>query len=78
MAVTLKQAQAVHSVYIQRKTEYAKRSDKCMVEFQLGRITKEDWEAKRQEVKDLLPYPEGVDKQEALQLVADDTGWEIT
>jgi len=49
-----------------------------MVEFQLGRITKEDWEAKRQEVKDLLPYPEGVDKQEALQFVADDTGWEIT
>ena len=43
MAVTAEQAQAVHSAYVSRKYEYAKRSDKYMVQYQLGRITKEEW-----------------------------------
>lgn len=78
MSITLEQAQAVHSVYVQRKHWYEKIADKYMVQYQLGRITKEEWEAKRQEVKDLLPYPEGVNKQEALQYVKDDTGWDFS
>jgi len=75
MAVTIEQAQAVHSAYIQRQYYYQKKSDPLMVKFNLGNITKEDWEAKRQEVKDLIPYPEGVDKQEALDLITELTGW---
>ena len=75
MAVTLEQAQALHSMYVQRKYFYKKLSDSYMIKFQLGQITKEEWEAKRQEVKDMLPYPEGVDKEEALEFVKNETGW---
>lgn len=75
MSVTTEQAQAVHSMYVQRQYFYKKLSDKYMIKFQLGQITKEEWEAKRQEVKDMLPYPEGVDKEEALELVKNETGW---
>jgi hypothetical protein len=78
MSITLEQAQAVHSVFVQRKHHYEKVADKYMIKFQLGHCTKAEWEAKRQEVKDMLPYPEGVDKQEALQYVKDDTGWEFS
>tara|TARA_R100001509_G_scaffold137057_1_gene90968 strand:+ start:635 stop:868 length:234 start_codon:yes stop_codon:yes gene_type:complete len=74
MAITLEQAQAVQSMYVQRKYFYKEISDKYMIKFQLGQITKEEWEAKRQEVKDMLPYPEGVDKEEALQMIKDE-GW---
>lgn len=77
MAITAKEAQAVHSAYVSRKYEYAKRSDKYMVQYQLGKITKEQWEAERQKVKDMLPYPEGVDKQEALEYVKAETGWDF-
>ena len=52
MSVTLEQAQAVHSVFVQRKYHYGKIADKYMVKFQLGQCTKEEWEAKRQEVYD--------------------------
>ena len=76
MAITLEQAQAVHSMYVQRKYHYAKIADKYMVQYNLGKITKEEWEAKRQEVKDMLPYPEGVDKEEALEFVKNETGWD--
>ena len=74
MAITLEQAQAVHSMYVQRKYHYEKIADKYMVQYNLGKITKEEWEAKRQEVKDMLPYPEGVNKEEALQMIRDE-GW---
>lgn len=76
MAVTLEQAQALHSMYVQRQHFYKKISDGYMIKFQLGQITKEEWEAKRQEVKDMLPYPEGVDKEEALEFVKNETGWD--
>ena len=76
MAVTLEQAQALHSMYVQRQYFYKKISDNYMIKFQLGQITKEEWEAKRQEVKDMLPYPEGVDKEEALEFVKNETGWD--
>jgi hypothetical protein len=74
MAITLEQAQAVQSVYINRKYFYKEQSDKYMIQFHLGNITREEWQVKRQEVKDMLPYPEGVDKEEALQMIRDE-GW---
>jgi len=74
MSITLEQAQKLHSMYINRKYFYKEMSDKYMVQYQLGRITKEEWEAKRQEVKDMLPYPEGIDKETALQIIRDE-GW---
>ena len=49
-----------------------------MIKFQLGRCTKAEWEAKRQEVKDMLPYPAGVDKTEALDKIVELTGWEYS
>jgi|TARA_R110000796_G_C14450296_1_gene423350 hypothetical protein len=75
MAVTTEEAQAVQSVYVNRKYLYGKQSDKYMIQYQLGRITKEEWEAKRQEVKDMLPYPSGIDKKEALDKIVSLTGW---
>jgi len=78
MSVTLEQAQAVHSAFVQRKYHYAKIADKYMVKYQLGQCTKEEWEAKRQEVKDMLPYPDGADKEEALNKVKAETGWDFS
>jgi len=78
MAVTIQEAQAVQSVFVQRKYHYAKIADKYMVKFQLGQCTKAEWEAKRQEVKDMLPYPSGVDKEEALNKIKTETGWDFS
>lgn len=77
MAITLEQAQALHSAFIHRQYAYKQKSDPLMVKFQLGKITKEEWEAARQEVKDAHPYPEGVDKDEALEYVKAETGWDF-
>ncbi len=77
MAVTLEQAQIVHSRYISRQYDYQHESDPLMVKYMLGDITKEEWQAARQAVKDKNPYPEGVDKEEALQMIRDETGWEF-
>ena len=75
MAITTQEAQAVHSVYVQRKYHYEKIADNYMVKFQLGKCTKEEWEAKRQVVKDMLPYPSGIDKTEALDKIVSLTEW---
>ncbi len=75
MAITTQEAQAVHSVYVQRKYHYEKIADNYMVKFQLGKCTKEEWEAKRQVVKDMLPYPSGIDKTEALDKIVSLTDW---
>jgi len=72
MEVTLEQAQVVHSMYVQRKYYYEQISDKYMIKFHLGQVTKKEWEDKRQEVKDMLPYPDGVNKKEALQRLKDE------
>jgi hypothetical protein len=37
MAITLEQAQAVHSAYIQREYHYQKIADGYMVKYQLGK-----------------------------------------
>tara|TARA_R100001463_G_scaffold55376_1_gene106889 strand:+ start:1566 stop:1799 length:234 start_codon:yes stop_codon:yes gene_type:complete len=66
MAVTLEQAQELHTAMKMREYEYKTESDPLMIKFQLGQITKEDWEAARQAIKDKHPYPDGVDKTEAL------------
>ena len=72
MEVTLEQAQVVRSMYVQRKYYYEQISDKYMIKFHLGQVTKKEWEDKRQEVKDMLPYPDGVNKKEALQRLKDE------
>ena len=72
MEVTLEQAQVVHSMYVRRKYYYEQISDKYMIKFHLGQVTKKEWEDKRQEVKDMLPYPDGVNKKEALQRLKDE------
>ena len=66
MAVTLEQAQELHSAMKMREYENKTESDPLMIKFQLGQITKEEWEAARQAIKDKYPYPSGVDKAEAL------------
>ena len=75
MAVTIQESQSVQSVYVQREYHYKKISDKYMALYQLGKCTKEEWEAKRQIVKDMLPYPSGIDKKEALDKIVAETGW---
>lgn len=66
MAVTLEQAQALHSAMKHREYFYKKDADPLMVKYNLGEVTLEEWKAARQAVKDAHPYPEGVDKAEAL------------
>ena len=66
MAVTIEQAQLLHSAMKMREYEYKEDSDPLMIKYNLGDITKEDWQAARQAIKDKHPYPEGVDKAEAL------------
>tara|TARA_R100001163_G_C4930194_1_gene106470 strand:+ start:249 stop:476 length:228 start_codon:yes stop_codon:yes gene_type:complete len=75
MVITLEQAQVLHSMYVQRKYFYEQISDKYIIKFQLGKVTKEEWEAKRQEVKDMFPYPDGVNKEEALQIIKNEGGF---
>ena len=75
MEVTLEQAQVVHSMYVRRKYYYEQISDKYMIKFHLGQVTKKEWEDKRQEVKDMLPYPDGVNKEEALQIIKNEGGF---
>mgnify|MGYP003120597232 FL=1 len=66
MAVTLEQAQELHSAMKMREYEYKTDSDPLMIKFNLGEITKEEWQAARQAIKDKHPYPDGIDKTEAL------------
>tara|TARA_Y100000593_G_C4205560_1_gene284105 strand:- start:111 stop:335 length:225 start_codon:yes stop_codon:yes gene_type:complete len=72
MAITLEQAATLHAMYVQRKYYYEQISDKYMIKFLLGKVTKKEWEDKRQEVKDMLPYPDGVNKEEGLQRLKDE------
>ena len=66
MSVTIEQAQALHSAMKMREYKYKTESDPLMIKFNLGEITKEEWQAARQSIKDDHPYPDGVDKTEAL------------
>ena len=43
----------------QRLFGYKKESDALMALYLAEEITKEEWQAKKQEIKDALPYPEG-------------------
>lgn len=62
-------AQFLHSMYKHRAYAYKNESDPLMVKFQLGQITKEEWEAKRQEIKDRYPYPSDIVKEDALDFM---------
>ncbi len=66
MAATIKQAQAYQSALKHREYAYKTESDPLMVKFQLGKITKDEWEAKRDEIKTRHPYPEGVTEEECI------------
>jgi len=66
MSVTIEQAQALHSAMKMREYKYKTESDPLMIKFNLGQITKEEWQTARQAIKDKHPYPDGVDKTEAL------------
>ena len=69
MAVTIEQAQELHSAMKMREYGYKTESDPLMIKFNLGQITKEEWQAARQAIKDKHPYPDGVDKTEALNKI---------
>ena len=69
MAVTLEQAQALHSAMKMREYRYKNDSDTLMIKYNLGVISKEEWQKARQAVKDSNPYPDGVDKTEALEKI---------
>tara|TARA_R100001440_G_scaffold74833_1_gene100746 strand:- start:367 stop:597 length:231 start_codon:yes stop_codon:yes gene_type:complete len=69
MAVTTEQAQLLHTAMKMREYEYKEDSDPLMIKYNLGDITKEEWQAARQAIKDKYPYPEGVDKTEALKKI---------
>jgi hypothetical protein len=43
-----------------RQAEYQKTADPLFFKYQAGSATKEEWEAERQRIKDLYPYPEKV------------------
>ena len=71
MAATLEQAQAYQSALKHREYAYKTESDPLMVKFQLGIITKDEWTAKRDEIKARHPYPEGVTEEECISKLQD-------
>ena len=71
MAATIKQAQAYQSALKHREYAYKTESDPLMVKFQLGKITKEEWEEKRDEIKTRHPYPEGVTEAACIKKLQD-------
>lgn len=62
-------AQYLHSMLKHREFAYKNESDPLMIKVQLGQISKEDWEAKRQEIKDRYPYPSDIVKEDALDFI---------
>lgn len=66
MAATIEQAQAYQSALKHREYAYKIESDPLMMKFQLGKITKEAWEAKRNEIQTRYPYPEGITEEECI------------
>jgi len=71
MAATIEQAQAYQSALKHREYAYKKESDPLMMKFQLGKITKETWEAKRDEIQTRYPYPEGATEEECISKLQD-------
>lgn len=55
----------------QRKFHYAKSCDPLMALYMNEEITKEEWQQKKQEVKNSLPYPDGVTGSEIEQYCKD-------
>ena len=41
-----------------RQAAYTAEADPLFFKWQAGEATKEEWEAKRQEIRDRFPYPE--------------------
>ena len=62
-------AQHLQAMFKHREHAYKNESDPLMIKFQLGQITKEEWEAKRQEIKNRYPYPSDIVKEDALDFM---------
>jgi len=43
-----------------RAAAYASEADPLFFKYQAGEVTKEEWLAKREEIRQRFPYPEGV------------------
>tara|TARA_Y100000004_G_scaffold19087_1_gene19635 strand:+ start:1354 stop:1581 length:228 start_codon:yes stop_codon:yes gene_type:complete len=71
MAATLEQAQAYLAALKHREYAYKTESDPMLMKFQLGKVTKEQWEAKRDEIKVRHPYPEDVSEEECISKLQD-------
>ena len=46
-----------------RQSAYTQEADPLYFKWQAGEATKEEWEAKRAEIRQRFPYPEGTDNE---------------
>ena len=46
-----------------RQAAYTQGADPLFFKWQAGEATKEEWEAKREEIRQRFPYPEGTDNE---------------
>lgn len=46
-----------------RQAAYTQEADPLFFKWQAGEATKEEWEAKRKEIRQRFPYPEGTDNE---------------
>ena len=46
-----------------RQAAYTQEADPLFFKWQAGEATKEEWEAKRAEIRQRFPYPEGTDNE---------------
>ena len=46
-----------------RQAAYTQEADPLFFKWQAGEATKEEWEAKREEIRQRFPYPEGTDNE---------------
>ena len=46
-----------------RQAAYTQEADPLFFKWQAGEATKEAWEAKREEIRQRLPYPEGTNNE---------------
>jgi len=56
-AVIVAQEQALASAQRNRAAAYASEADPLFFKYQAGEITKEEWLAKREEIRQRYPYP---------------------
>jgi hypothetical protein len=52
-------AQQLAAAESNRQAAYTQEADPLFFKWQAGEATKEEWEAKREEIRQRFPYPEG-------------------